>query len=89
MLAQALLSFALLSGDSPPCLDAADVDGNGEVFGLVDTLYLLSWGFTNGPPPPAPRPDACGVDVENTISCETPLSGCLECRDWALPLRKP
>ena len=34
-----------------PIFKRGDVDGNGQVFSILDALYLLDWGFTLGPPP--------------------------------------
>lgn len=36
----------------PPPFIRGDVDANGMVNSLVDTLYLLVWGFQGGPEPP-------------------------------------
>ena len=45
---------ALLDGSitiEDPVFKRGDVDGNGQVFSILDGLYLLEWGFTLGPPP--------------------------------------
>ena len=62
-----LLAYGFLGGSPPPCLDAADVDGDGVLVPLVDAVYLLGFGFQGGPPPPAPFP-TCGPGVE-VVGC--------------------
>ncbi len=42
-----------------------DVDGSGTVSGLLDGLYLLSYGYTGGPAPPCL--DAADVDGNNSV----------------------
>ena len=56
-------------------MDAADADDSGSVSGLVDTLYILNFGFVNGPPPPAPFP-FCGSDpTPDEVGCGS-VVGC-------------
>ncbi len=58
----------------PPCLAAADADGNRSVNFLVDCIYMLNAGFVPGSPlPPAPHP-GCGPDQNgiDALSCDTP-----------------
>ena len=43
-----------------------DVDGNALVNGIVDGVYLLTWGFNNGAPPPCD--DAADVDDDGTLN---------------------
>ncbi len=66
-----LLSYFFLSGDEPPCLEAADADGNGTVNGLLDALYMLVFTFSDGPAPPSPFPE-CGT-ATLAVGCETSL----------------
>ncbi len=51
-----------MGGDDPPCMDAADADGNNSVFALLDALFLLEWMFSDGDDPPAPGTTDCGPD---------------------------
>ncbi len=60
----------LFSGQSLPCLDAADVNDSGEI-GIEDAIHLLLYLFAAGPPPPPPFPEACGLDpTEDALGCE-------------------
>jgi len=59
----------------PPCVDAADVDDNGEV-SIADATSLLSFLFLGGQTPPAPGPSTCGADpTEDPLDCHS-FSGC-------------
>ncbi|MEM7263324.1 MAG: dockerin type I domain-containing protein [Planctomycetota bacterium] len=51
-----------------PCANACDANGDGAV-NIGDPLYLLTFLFAGGPPPPAPFPN-CGCD---TAQCPVPL----------------
>jgi hypothetical protein len=57
-----LLAYLFLGtfGSRPECRDAADVNDNGFVE-VSDYLYLVTFLFHEGPPPPAPFPNR-GVD---------------------------
>ena len=69
-----LLEWQFVSGESPPCEDAADVDDNGALLALTDALVLLQWGFTGGTTPPSPGPFDCGFDLtdeNDELGCET------------------
>ena len=58
----------LFSGETIPCLAAADVNGDGAV-DVADPITLLNFGLLGGAPPPAPFPD-CGSDPEpSTLDC--------------------
>ena len=50
-----------------------DVNGDGGFVALIDALFLLNFGFSGGPPPPAPGtmcgPDANGVAA---LGCGAP-----------------
>ena len=64
-----------LSGEAPiTCLDAADVDDDGDVT-IVDCVYMLYYLFvgTAAPPPPFP---ACGAD---------PTGDALDCVSYNCP----
>lgn len=56
-----VLNYLFVSGDAPPCLDAADLNNDGGV-DISDTVYLLNFLFISGPAIPTPSP-ACGFDV--------------------------
>ena len=63
-------------GPMGTCDDAADVDDNGVLQGLLDSTFLLNYLFLNGTPPVAPFP-ACGIDVNNTDTLQcTSYTGC-------------
>lgn len=68
----------LYGGDPLPvsCRDAADVDDSGQP-GILDPVWLLSFLFVAGsPPPPAPYP-ACGFDPTlDALDCAGPVPGC-------------
>ena len=68
-----LLNWAFAGTATPPCLDAADVDANGILFGLTDAVYFLAAAFTPGSPEiPDPSPD-CGEGAI-ILGCDTQLS---------------
>ena len=72
-----MLEYAFLQGPDLPCQDAADIDDNGDVSALIDALYLLRYGFLDGPAPPDPGRDECGLDsTEDEIGCETLTEAC-------------
>lgn len=66
-----LFQYGFGGGDTPPCMKAADVDGNNTVSALPDGLRLLHWQFIDADPPPAPGPDECGHDgdPDNDTDC--------------------
>ena len=68
--AVAMLNY--LAGNGPiPCLDAADVNDDGEVT-IVDPVYLLHWLFNAGAPPELPL-FPCGPDpTPDTLDCASP-----------------
>jgi hypothetical protein len=55
-----------------------DTDGDGTVRGVVtDAIYLLSFNFLGGPPPPAPFPECgSGTPADEALGCEIPPAGC-------------
>lgn len=58
-----LLAAGYLPGSpQPACLDAADVDDNGEYEVLVDATALLQWVFVPGSAPLPPPTGSCGQD---------------------------
>ena len=66
----ALLEWMFLDGSAPTCVEQADADDDGNISGLVDTIYLLVWAFLGGEAPPAPGPDVCGVDpTDDDFEC--------------------
>ena len=61
--------FLFAQAGSPLCMDAADVNDSGTV-DLSDTIYALSFLFTNGPVPPPPGSTAAGIDsTPDTLGC--------------------
>ncbi len=71
-----LLNFGFIFGSpEPPCLDACDVDDDGNFSALVDGIYTLTFGFLDGPPPPLPYP-SCGFDpTPDAVECDD-FTGC-------------
>src|SRR5690606_4710123 len=58
----------LFAGDfEPTCLEAADVDGSGDVV-LTDAVAVLDFLFRSGTLPPGPFPE-CGTAPESTLGC--------------------
>jgi hypothetical protein len=74
-----LMAFQFGSGSKPICLAACDVDGDGRALGSVsDPIYLLTFSFRGGSPPPPPFPE-CGYaerPSDVVIGCETPSRAC-------------
>ncbi|MCZ6793111.1 MAG: hypothetical protein O7J95_05795 [Planctomycetota bacterium] len=52
------LGYLFTGGDTPPCLDACDVNHD-LALDVTDAIYALSFLFLGGPPPASPYPD-CG-----------------------------
>lgn len=63
------LLFLGNEGSVPECLEAADVNDNGLVE-FSDYTYLVEFRFNDGPPPPAPFPEAGTDDTDLTLSDE-------------------
>jgi len=62
------LNYLFLGGLPPPCLDAADV--NGDAVDISDALRLLSYLFLSGSPPGPPGPHVCGPDSnDDDLGC--------------------
>ncbi len=62
----------LFRPDAPPtlCIQAADCNDDGNM-DLSDAIYMFSYQYEGGPPPPAPFP-ACGVDpTDDELTCES------------------
>ncbi len=73
VLVDAIVALDYMFGGGPtvPCVDALDVNDDGQA-NIADPITLLAFGFGGGPPPPAPFPD-CGVDAtDDLLSCDTP-----------------
>jgi predicted outer membrane repeat protein len=56
-----ILQYQFLAGEKPKCMDAADADDTGAI-DLSDPIFILNYLFLAGTHPPAPGPEACGVD---------------------------
>ncbi len=56
-----ILTRLFLTGEEPPCPDAADAGDDGAV-DISDAVYLIDWLFLGGGPPSDPGPHECGVD---------------------------
>lgn len=70
-----LIRYLLLGGAEPGCMKAADFTDSGTV-DIADPIRILQWLFSDGTPPKTPFPD-CGPDpTEDSLTCETPTSGC-------------
>jgi|GEM_PF-3318872 len=47
-----LVSFMFSGGPAPPCLEEADINGDGSLLpDITDLVYLVSYMFSGGPPP--------------------------------------
>ncbi len=64
-----IFKYIYLGGETPKCLDAADVDDNGKIE-MTDGVYLIDYLFRgSGKPPIQPYPNG-GVDTTNdNLSC--------------------
>ena len=65
-----ILNYLFLEGDTPGCLNTADVDDSGQV-DITDGVYLLNYLFIGGAPPAEPLA-ACDIDVTPDVGlgCE-------------------
>ena len=71
-----LVQFQFLDGPTPECMKAADFTDNGTV-DIADAISILQWLFNGAPGPDAPYP-GCGLDpTGDTLTCDTPTSGCI------------
>ncbi len=69
-----LLKYLFSGGPKPPCLEAADVDNDGNLT-ITDATYLLNYNFRGGPAPSAPFPMP-GPDPQpfsKSLGCEQSL----------------
>ena len=70
-----ILSYQFLDAQPPACLDAADVDDDGEISGLLEATALLNWIFNDGAPPPPPS--ECGDDpTSDDLDCAISPASC-------------
>lgn len=46
-----MVTYMFQGGPEPPCMDEADVDGNGAFADIADLVYLVDYMFQNGPDP--------------------------------------
>ena len=70
----------LFLGMPSRCLDAHDTDDSG-VVDIADPTFLLTFLFLEGPPPPEPGKDACGLDPTpdaegGDLGCKVSPAGC-------------
>ena len=69
----AILEFLFDSSrPAPRCLEAADVNGDGQV-GLDDSVLMLNYLYNGGQEPVAPFPTAGVSPVGSRLGCERPL----------------
>jgi hypothetical protein len=61
-----VLNYLFLGGPAPPCLAAANANGDG-VLNITDGIYILNFLFLGGPPPAAPYPDWDDPDVDCVV----------------------
>ena len=74
-----MLSYQFDPGNpAPPCMAAADVNGDQVFNGLTDGLTALFYQFIPGSPPPAPPFPDCGTDVDTVaiLGCDSPPTAC-------------
>ncbi|MBU8933727.1 MAG: hypothetical protein KOO62_06935, partial [candidate division Zixibacteria bacterium] len=45
-----LVAYLFTGGPPPPCMEEADVNGDGEI-NIADLTHLVAYLFTGGPPP--------------------------------------
>ncbi len=65
------IDFMFAGGPAVPCIDAIDVNNDGQT-DVADPLHLLTYGFGGGSTPPAPFPE-CGLDpIVDTLTCDAP-----------------
>lgn len=72
------LLLANFRGAELPCAAAADVNGDGDVGGTSDAVYLLHYLFRGGADPVGPFPD-CGygeLESDAGLGCETSSPAC-------------
>lgn len=70
-ISDALFLASWLFGVGPvgTCEDAGDINDNGALEGLVDSIALLTYLFSGGPQPPTPFP-GCGGDLtDDALGC--------------------
>ncbi|MCA8961703.1 MAG: dockerin type I repeat-containing protein [Planctomycetes bacterium] len=63
-----VLELFLDSGVTSTCLDACDVNDNGEI-GVDDAVYLLQYALIAGTPPPSPFPLCGNEPTLDDLSC--------------------
>lgn len=64
-----LLAYLQAGGPAPGCMDAGDVNDDGQI-DIADPVWLLSYVFASGPPPEPPFP-GCGRDpTPDNLTCD-------------------
>jgi hypothetical protein len=71
-----MLYTLMLGGPASGCGDATDSNDDGG-HDISDIIFVLNYQFQNGPPPSAPGPTACGVDMtpDDGLGCDN-YGGC-------------
>ena len=67
------LRFNFTGSPAPECLAACDVNGDGDISGVSDAVWMLVYSFLGGAPPISPFPD-CDVSPltnDETLGCSS------------------
>ena len=65
-----ILSYLFRNGEAPPCLDAANVNGDVAI-DISDAIFMLNYIFNHAAPPKPPFPDCGTIPKEESIGCES------------------
>jgi len=63
-----ILLWRFSSGQTPPCLDAADTNDD-DKHDITDPIFLLLYLFQSGSTPPPPGPETCGGSPTQSAGC--------------------
>lgn len=64
-----LFRYLCCDGETPPCLDAADVDDDGDL-ALTDAVQIIAGGVFFGPPPAVPFPEPGADPTADDLDCQ-------------------